>query len=73
MLVIDVMLFVGIDDMEFDFFDGCKVICIGDWLNLMIGELVGSVFDMVSVVCNIVNILDVSFVESLWMVLFYFV
>ncbi|MEH6395505.1 N-acetylglucosamine-6-phosphate deacetylase [Pseudoalteromonas sp.] len=71
MLVTDAMPPVGTDDMEFDFFDGRKVIRTGDRLNSTTGELAGSVLDMASAVRNTVNTLDVSLSESLRMAALY--
>lgn len=71
MLVTDAMPPVGTDDMEFDFFDGRKVIRTGDRLNSSTGELAGSVLDMASAVRNTVNTLDVSLCESLRMAALY--
>ncbi|URQ85098.1 N-acetylglucosamine-6-phosphate deacetylase [Pseudoalteromonas sp. SCSIO 43088] len=71
MLVTDAMPPVGTDDMEFDFFDGRKVIRTGDRLNSTTGELAGSVLDMASAVRNTVNTLDVSLAESLRMASLY--
>ena len=71
MLVTDAMPPVGTDDMEFDFFDGRKVIRTGDRLNSSTGELAGSVLDMASAVRNTVNSLDVSLAESLRMASLY--
>ncbi|CAH9051514.1 N-acetylgalactosamine-6-phosphate deacetylase [Pseudoalteromonas holothuriae] len=71
MLVTDAMPPVGTDDMEFDFFDGRKVIRTGDRLNSTTGELAGSVLDMASAVRNTVNDLDVSLAESLRMASLY--
>ncbi|KPH59100.1 N-acetylglucosamine 6-phosphate deacetylase [Pseudoalteromonas porphyrae] len=71
MLVTDAMPPVGTDDMEFDFFDGRKVIRTGDRLNSSTGELAGSVLDMASAVRNTVNTLDVSLSESLRMAALY--
>lgn len=71
MLVTDAMPPVGTDDMEFDFFDGRKVIRTGDRLNSSTGELAGSVLDMASAVRNTVNTLDVSLAESLRMAALY--
>lgn len=71
MLVTDAMPPVGTDDMEFDFFDGRKVIRTGDRLNSSTGELAGSVLDMASAVRNTVNSLDVSLAESLRMAALY--
>ncbi|BBN82014.1 N-acetylgalactosamine-6-phosphate deacetylase [Pseudoalteromonas sp. A25] len=71
MLVTDAMPPVGTDDMEFDFFDGRKVIRTGDRLNSTTGELAGSVLDMASAVRNTVNDLDVSLGESLRMASMY--
>ena len=67
MLVTDAMPPVGTDDMEFDFFDGRKVIRTGDRLNSTTGELAGSVLDMASAVRNTITSLDVSLSESLRM------
>ncbi|MCF6435141.1 N-acetylglucosamine-6-phosphate deacetylase [Pseudoalteromonas sp. MMG022] len=71
MLVTDAMPPVGTNDMEFDFFDGRKVIRTGDRLNSTTGELAGSVLDMASAVRNTVNDLDVSLGESLRMASLY--
>ncbi|MBB1302970.1 N-acetylglucosamine-6-phosphate deacetylase [Pseudoalteromonas sp. SR44-8] len=71
MLVTDAMPPVGTDDMEFDFFDGRKVIRTGDRLNSSTGELAGSVLDMASAVRNTINTLDVSLSESLRMAALY--
>ncbi|TMP43372.1 N-acetylglucosamine-6-phosphate deacetylase [Pseudoalteromonas citrea] len=71
MLVTDAMPPVGTDDMEFDFFDGRKVIRTGDRLNSTTGELAGSVLDMASAVRNTVNWLDVPLSESLRMASLY--
>ncbi len=57
--------------MEFDFFDGRKVIRTGDRLNSTTGELAGSVLDMASAVRNTVNTLDVSLAETLRMASLY--
>ncbi|AXV64964.1 N-acetylglucosamine-6-phosphate deacetylase [Pseudoalteromonas lipolytica] len=71
MLVTDAMPPVGTNDMEFDFFDGRKVIRTGDRLNSTTGELAGSVLDMASAVRNTVNTLDVSLAETLRMASLY--
>ncbi|WP_404340418.1 N-acetylglucosamine-6-phosphate deacetylase [Pseudoalteromonas mariniglutinosa] len=71
MLVTDAMPPVGTDDMEFDFFDGRKVIRTGDRLNSSTGELAGSVLDMASAVSNAVNTLDISLAEALRMAALY--
>ncbi|OHU87752.1 MULTISPECIES: N-acetylglucosamine-6-phosphate deacetylase [Pseudoalteromonas] len=71
MLVTDAMPPVGTNDMEFDFFDGRKVIRTGDRLNSTTGELAGSVLDMASAVRNTVNDLEVSLGESLRMASLY--
>ncbi|MGO2011456.1 MAG: N-acetylglucosamine-6-phosphate deacetylase [Pseudoalteromonas sp.] len=71
MLVTDAMPPVGTDDMEFDFFDGRKVIRTGGRLNSSTGELAGSVLDMASAVRNSVNTLDISLGESLRMAALY--
>lgn len=71
MLVTDAMPPVGTDDMEFDFFDGRKVIRTGDRLNSTTGELAGSVLDMASAVRNTITSLDVSLSESLRMASLY--
>ena len=71
MLVTDAMPPVGTDDMEFDFFDGRKVIRTGDRLNSSTGELAGSVLDMAGAVRNTINTLDVSYSESLRMASLY--
>ena len=71
MLVTDAMPPVGTNDMEFDFFDGRKVIRTGDRLNSTTGELAGSVLDMAGAVRNTVNTLDVSFSEALRMASLY--
>ena len=71
MLVTDAMPPVGTDDMEFDFFDGRKVVRTGDRLNSSTGELAGSVLDMASAVRNTVNTLEVSLSESLRMAALY--
>ncbi|MBD1584072.1 N-acetylglucosamine-6-phosphate deacetylase [Pseudoalteromonas sp. S16_S37] len=71
MLVTDAMPPVGTDDMEFDFFDGRKVIRTGNRLNSTTGELAGSVLDMASAVRNTVNDLDIALSESLRMASLY--
>ncbi|MFY8349270.1 N-acetylglucosamine-6-phosphate deacetylase [Pseudoalteromonas sp. SSM20] len=71
MLVTDAMPPVGTDDMEFDFFDGRKVIRTGDRLNSTTGELAGSVLDMAGAVRNTINTLDVSYAEALRMASLY--
>ncbi|NOU49588.1 N-acetylglucosamine-6-phosphate deacetylase [Pseudoalteromonas sp. JBTF-M23] len=71
MLVTDAMPPVGTDDMEFDFFDGRKVIRTGDRLNSTTGELAGSVLDMASAVRNTVSDLDIALGESLRMASLY--
>ncbi|MBQ4849447.1 N-acetylglucosamine-6-phosphate deacetylase [Pseudoalteromonas sp. MMG012] len=71
LLVTDAMPPVGTDDMEFDFFDGRKVIRTGDRLNSTTGELAGSVLDMASAVRNTVDSLDVSLPEALRMASLY--
>ncbi|MCG7547718.1 N-acetylglucosamine-6-phosphate deacetylase [Pseudoalteromonas sp. Of7M-16] len=71
MLVTDAMPPVGTDDMEFDFFDGRKVIRTGDRLNSTTGELAGSVLDMASAVRNTVNTLDITLTEALRMASLY--
>ncbi|ATC98888.1 N-acetylglucosamine-6-phosphate deacetylase [Pseudoalteromonas spongiae] len=71
MLVTDAMPPVGTNDMEFDFFDGRKVIRTGDRLNSTTGELAGSVLDMAGAVRNTINTLDVSYAEALRMASLY--
>ncbi|WP_442961731.1 N-acetylglucosamine-6-phosphate deacetylase [Pseudoalteromonas sp. SMS1] len=71
MLVTDAMPPVGTNDMEFDFFDGRKVIRTGDRLNSTTGELAGSVLDMASAVRNTVDTLDITLSEALRMASLY--
>lgn len=71
MLVTDAMPPVGTNTMEFDFFDGRKVIRTDDCLKSTTGELAGSMLDMASAVKNTVNSLGLDVMEALRMASLY--
>lgn len=67
MLVIDVMVYVGVDKDVIDFFD-IYIICVGNKFIIFDGMLVGSCLDMYGVIINCVNDIGILLEEVSFMV-----